>query len=63
MDMIAVEADVVAKVIEQAIDAAKPKTRYLITAGAHVFVGLRRLLSDRGFDAFLRTQFPSPGRA
>ncbi len=63
LDMIAVDADVVAKVIQQAIDASKPKTRYLITAGAHVFVGLRRLLSDRGFDAFLRTQFPSPGRA
>lgn len=60
--MLAVEPDVVAKVIERAIAAPRPKTRYLITAGAHVFVGLRRLLGDRGFDAFLRTQFPSPGR-
>lgn len=55
--------DTVAKVIEGAIDAKRPKTRYLITAGAHLFVGLRRLLSDRAFDAFLRTQFPTPGRS
>ncbi len=63
LDTIAVEPDVVAKVIEGAIASPRPKTRYLITAGAHIFVGLRRMLGDRGFDAFLRTQFPSPGRA
>jgi len=63
MDTIAVGPDAIAKVIEGAIAASRPKTRYLITAGAHIFVGLRRLLGDRGFDAFLRTQFPSPGRA
>lgn len=62
MDAIAVGPDAVAKVIERAIHASRPKTRYLITAGAHVFVGLRRVLGDRGFDMFLRTQFPSPGR-
>ncbi|MFN2377808.1 MAG: oxidoreductase [Candidatus Binatia bacterium] len=59
---IAADPDTVAKVIERAITASRPKTRYLVTAGAHVFVGLRRWLGDRGFDAFLRTQFPSPGR-
>lgn len=58
----AAEPDAVAKVIEGAIAAKKPDTRYLITAGAHVFVGLRRLLSDRLWDAFLRTQFPTPGQ-
>lgn len=62
MDMIAATPDTVARVIESAIAAKRPKSRYLITAGAHLFVGLRRLLGDRGFDAFLRTQFPSPGR-
>lgn len=60
---LAAEPDAVAKVIENAIAAKKPDTRYLITAGAHVFVGLRRLLSDRLWDAFLRTQFPTPGRS
>jgi len=59
---LAVEPDVVAKVMEKAINAKKPKPRYLITAGAHIFVGLRRWLGDRGFDAFLRTQFVSPGK-
>jgi NAD(P)-dependent dehydrogenase (short-subunit alcohol dehydrogenase family) len=61
LNAIAAEPDAIAKVIEKAIKARKPKTRYLITAGAHVFVGLRRWLGDRGFDAFLRTQFPRPG--
>jgi len=63
MAALAVAPDVVAKVIEGAIASRKPKPRYLITAGAHIFVGLRRVLGARGFDAFLRTQFPSPGRA
>jgi len=61
--VLAVEPDVVAKVMEKAIAARKPKARYLISAGAHIFVGLRRVLGARGFDAFLRTQFPSPGAA
>jgi NAD(P)-dependent dehydrogenase (short-subunit alcohol dehydrogenase family) len=61
LNAIAAEPDAIAKVIEKAIKARKPKARYLITAGAHVFVGLRRWLGDRGFDAFLRTQFPRPG--
>ncbi len=61
MGAIAAGPDKVAQVIERAIRANRPRTRYLITAGAHVFVGLRRVLGDRGFDAFLRTQFPTPG--
>jgi short-subunit dehydrogenase len=63
MDAIAAGPDKVAQVIERAITASRPKTRYLITAGAHLFVRLRRLLGDRGFDLFLRTQFPRPGVA
>jgi NAD(P)-dependent dehydrogenase (short-subunit alcohol dehydrogenase family) len=50
----------VAKVIEQAITARRPRTRYLVTAAARIIVGLRRVLSDRAFDAFLRTQFEQP---
>ena len=52
--------EAVAKVIEKAITARRPRTRYLITMGAHVLVRLRRVLPDRAFDAFLRTQFPTP---
>jgi NAD(P)-dependent dehydrogenase (short-subunit alcohol dehydrogenase family) len=56
------EPDDVARVIERALSARRPKTRYPITAGARLLMGLRRWLPDRAFDAFLRTQFASPGR-
>jgi len=55
------EADDVARAIERAVDARRPRTRYPVTAGARILMGLRRWLPDRGFDAFLRTMFPSPG--
>ena len=58
----AVGPEAVAKVIERAITAERPASRYLVTAGAKMLVGLRRWLPDSMFDAFLRTQFPSPGR-
>ena len=50
----------VAKAIEHAISATRPRTRYPITAAARLMMFLRRWLPDRGFDAFLRTQFPPP---
>jgi len=62
MAKLAGDPDDVAKVIERAVKSDSPKPRYLITAGAKVFVGMRSLLGARGFDAFLRTQFESPGR-
>ena len=52
--------DDVAKAIEHAITASTPKTRYPITAAARTMMFLRRWLPDRGFDAFLGTQFPRP---
>ena len=51
----------VAKAIEHAITAARPRSRYPITAAARLMMLLRRWLPDRGFDAFLATQFPRPG--
>jgi NAD(P)-dependent dehydrogenase (short-subunit alcohol dehydrogenase family) len=51
----------VAKAIERAITASRPRTRYPITAAARSMMFLRRWLPDRGFDAFLRTQFLRPG--
>jgi hypothetical protein len=50
----------VAEVIEKAITATNPKTRYKVTLAAHVLMGLRSVLPDRAFDAFLRSQFPPP---
>ncbi len=62
MAALAVGPEVVAKVIEKAIGASRPRTRYVITLGAKLLLGLRRWLPDRGFDAVMRTQFPSPGK-
>lgn len=63
MARLAGESEDVARVIERAITARRPRTRYVITAGARVLLNLRRVLPDRGFDAFLRTQLPTPGRS
>ena len=54
--------EAVAKAIERAMSARRPRTRYVVTAGARLMIGLRRWLPDRAFDAFLRTQFPVPGK-
>jgi NAD(P)-dependent dehydrogenase (short-subunit alcohol dehydrogenase family) len=50
----------VAKVIERAIRARRPRTRYVVTAGARAIIMLHALLPDRGFDALLRSQYPRP---
>ena len=52
--------EAVARVIERAITAPRPRTRYAVTAAAHMMLALRRWLPDRAFDAFLRTQFKVP---
>jgi NAD(P)-dependent dehydrogenase (short-subunit alcohol dehydrogenase family) len=54
--------EAVAEAIEQAISARSPKSRYAVTPSARVFLGLRRLLPDRAWDAVLRTSYPQPGR-
>ena len=57
----AVGPETVAKRIEKAISRGRPRTRYPITAGARVLLGVRRVLPDRGWDAMMRTQFKPPG--
>jgi len=51
--------DAVAKVIERALNARRPKPRYRV-AGAGMFIGLRRVLGDRLWDALLRQMYPQP---
>jgi NAD(P)-dependent dehydrogenase (short-subunit alcohol dehydrogenase family) len=63
MGRLAAGPEAVAKVIQTAISAQRPRTRYVITAAAHIIIGLRRILSDRFFDAFLGTQFERPAGA
>jgi NAD(P)-dependent dehydrogenase (short-subunit alcohol dehydrogenase family) len=54
--------ETVARAIEKAITRRRPKTRYKVTPSARMALFTRRLLPDRGWDAFLRGQFPSPGK-
>ena len=54
--------ETVAKAIEKAISRRRPRTRYPVTASARLLMGQRRLLSDRMWDRFLRSQFKQPGR-
>jgi NAD(P)-dependent dehydrogenase (short-subunit alcohol dehydrogenase family) len=52
--------ETVARAIERAISSRRPKTRYKVTPSARLALAQRRLLPDRAWDAFLRTQFPTP---
>jgi NAD(P)-dependent dehydrogenase (short-subunit alcohol dehydrogenase family) len=54
--------DTVARKIEKAITAPRPKARYAVTPSAHFLLTQRALLPDRAWDAFVSTQFPRPGK-
>jgi len=45
---------VVAKVIVEAVQARRPRTRYAVGGGAKALLFMRSLLSDRAFDAIMR---------
>lgn len=55
--MLSAPPDVVARVIERALTARRPRTRYVVTPAATFLVHSRRLLGARVFDAYLRRQF------
>jgi NAD(P)-dependent dehydrogenase (short-subunit alcohol dehydrogenase family) len=52
--------ETVAKVIERAITARRPKIRYRVTPSAHLLIRQRALMTDRMWDAMMRSQFPQP---
>jgi NAD(P)-dependent dehydrogenase (short-subunit alcohol dehydrogenase family) len=52
--------EAVARTIEKAISARRPRARYRVTASARMLMSQRRLMPDRAWDAFLRSQFPEP---
>jgi NADP-dependent 3-hydroxy acid dehydrogenase YdfG len=54
--------EAVAKVIEKAIAARRPRARYTVTPSAKVLIANRAVLPDRAWDALMRQQFPSPGQ-
>jgi NAD(P)-dependent dehydrogenase (short-subunit alcohol dehydrogenase family) len=55
------EPDAVAKVIERAITAKAPKSRYRVTPSAHLLIRQRALMTDGMWDRLMGTQFPRPG--
>lgn len=55
------EPDDVARAIEKAMSARRPRARYTVSASAKLLLAQRAILSDGAWDAFLRTSFPSPG--
>ena len=52
--------ETVARAVERAISSRRPKIRYKVTPSARMILTTRRLLGDRGWDLFLRSQFPQP---
>jgi NAD(P)-dependent dehydrogenase (short-subunit alcohol dehydrogenase family) len=56
------DPDDVAKVIERAITARRPRTRYRVTPSATLMIGQSHVMPDRLWDRFNATQFPKPGR-
>ena len=53
--------ETVARKIEKAITAQRPRTRYKVTPSAGLIMAQRSILSDRMWDRFVKTQYPQPG--
>ena len=53
--------DDVARIVLEAITASRPKARYPVTPSARLLLGLRAMLPDRAWDAFLARKFVRPG--
>ena len=53
--------DAVAKAIERAISARRPRTRYPVTLSARLLLTQHAVLPDRAWDAMVSTSFPRPG--
>jgi NAD(P)-dependent dehydrogenase (short-subunit alcohol dehydrogenase family) len=54
--------EAVARAIERALTARRPRARYRVTASARLLVAQRALGGRRGWDLLVRSQFPRPGR-
>jgi NAD(P)-dependent dehydrogenase (short-subunit alcohol dehydrogenase family) len=52
--------EAVAKVVEKAITARRPRTRYPVTASARLLLAQHAVLPDRGWDVFVGSSFPRP---
>ena len=54
--------EVVAEAIGKAVQRTKPRTRYPVGGGARTFLFAHRVLTDRGFDRFIRLAYRTAGR-
>src|SRR3954464_627127 len=54
--------ETVARKIEKALSARRPKARYPVTASARLALMQKALLPDRGWDVAVGIQFPRPGK-
>ena len=52
--------DAVAKVVEKALTARSPKSRYTVTPSAKLTLATRGMMSDRLWDRAMRSTFPQP---
>jgi short-subunit dehydrogenase len=53
---------VVADAIGRAVQSPRPRTRYAVGGGARTVLFTQRILTDRGFDRFIRTVYRTAGR-
>jgi NAD(P)-dependent dehydrogenase (short-subunit alcohol dehydrogenase family) len=52
--------EAVAAKISRALTAGRPATRYKVTPSARLIMGMRRAMTDRMWDRFVRSQYPPP---
>ena len=52
--------DTVARTIERALAARRPRSRYRVTASARIFLTVRKLVPDRAWDALVGRSYPRP---
>jgi NAD(P)-dependent dehydrogenase (short-subunit alcohol dehydrogenase family) len=52
--------EAVAGKISTALTAGRPSTRYKVTPSARLIMGMRRAMTDRMWDRFVRSQYPPP---
>ena len=52
--------DTVARTIERALAARRPRPRYRVTASARIFLTVRKLVPDRAWDALVGRSYPRP---
>ena len=53
----------VARVVERAITARRPRPRYRVTLSARLLMTARAVLSDRAWDALMARTYPRPGQS